>query len=41
MEEKWFNLSSKQAVEKLKTDLNQGLSSSEISKRYETYGKNE
>ncbi len=41
MEEKWFNLSSKQTVENLKTDLNQGLSAAEVSKRYETYGKNE
>jgi Ca2+-transporting ATPase len=41
MEKKWFNLSVKETVTKLETDTQKGLSSSEVSKRYETYGKNE
>ena len=41
MEEKWFNLSVKTVSEKLHTDTEKGLSSSEVSKRYETYGRNE
>ena len=41
MEEKWFNLSVKSVAEKLKTNTENGLSSAEVSKRYETYGKNE
>ena len=41
MEEKWFNLSVKKVTEKLNTDIEKGLSSEEVSKRYETYGRNE
>lgn len=41
MEKNWFNLSVEEVAKKLKTDTEKGLSSSEVSKRYETYGKNE
>lgn len=41
MEEKWFNLSVKDVTKKLNTDTEKGLSSEEVSKRYETYGHNE
>ena len=40
MEEKWFNLSQKATEEKLQTNIKSGLSSDEVKKRYETYGKN-
>ena len=41
MEEKWFNLSVEDTVKKLNTDIDKGLTSEEVSKRYETYGRNE
>ncbi len=41
MEEKWFHISVKETVKKLETDLQNGLSSQEVIKRYEKYGKNE
>ena len=41
MENKWFNLAEKQVVQKLDTNVEKGLTSSEITKRYEKYGKNE
>lgn len=37
----WFNLSVKDVVQNLSTDLENGLTSEEVKKRYETYGKNE
>lgn len=41
MEEKWFNMSVKKTIQKLETDSEKGLSSDEVAKRYETYGRNE
>lgn len=41
MGEKWFNLSVKSVSQKLNTDVENGLTSDEVSKRYETYGRNE
>ena len=41
MGEKWFNLSVKSVIQKLNTDIENGLTSDEVSKRYETYGRNE
>lgn len=41
MEKNWFNLSAKEAAKQLETDLEKGLSSEEVSKRYEKYGRNE
>ncbi len=41
MGEKWFNLSVKSVMQKLNTDIEKGLTSDEVSKRYETYGRNE
>lgn len=41
MGEKWFNLSVKSVTQKLNTDIEKGLTSDEVSKRYETYGRNE
>ena len=41
MEEKWFNLPEKEVIKKLETDAEKGLSSQQVSKRYEKYGRNE
>ena len=41
MEEKWFNLSSKDTEKKLETNIEKGLSFEEVSKKRETYGRNE
>ena len=41
MGEKWFNLSVKSVSQKLNTNVENGLTSDEVSKRYETYGRNE
>lgn len=41
MEKNWFNLSATEVAKKLETDVENGLTSSEVTKRYETYGKNE
>ncbi len=41
MEEKWFNLSANETEKKLETDIQNGLKSEEVQKRYEKYGKNE
>jgi len=41
MEKKWFNLSAIESAKKLETDLENGLSLSEVTKRYNTYGRNE
>lgn len=41
MEEKWFNLSVSETEKKLETNIENGLSSEEVQKKYEKYGKNE
>ena len=41
MEKKWYNMSVKEAAQKLETDLEKGLSADEVSSRYEKYGYNE
>ena len=41
MEKNWFNLSATEVAKKLETDIENGLAESEVTKRYETYGKNE
>ena len=40
-EKKWYSFSVQDTAEELKTNLEVGLSSEEVQKRYETYGKNE
>ena len=37
----WFNLSVKEVTKELNTDVEKGLSSDEVNKRYEKYGRNE
>ena len=41
MEKKWFNKNVKEVVEELKTDLKNGLKSTQISEKFEKYGYNE
>ena len=41
MDEKWFNLTEKQTEKKLETNVKNGLTTEEVTKRYEKYGKNE
>ena len=38
---KWFNSSIKEVTTALSTSVDNGLASSEVQKRYETYGRNE
>ena len=41
MEKNWFNLSATETAKQLETDIENGLNSEEVSKRYEKYGRNE
>ena len=41
MKKNWFNLSATEVAKKLETDIENGLTESEVTKRYETYCKNE
>ena len=40
MENNWYNLTVDETVEKIKTDLDKGLTTEEVEKRREIYGKN-
>ncbi len=41
MEKNWFNLTATEVAKQLETDIEKGLSSDQVSKRYEKYGRNE
>ena len=41
MEKKWFNMNVKETSEKLETNIENGLSSQNVSERLEKYGYNE